>query len=150
MSRKRKKKSHSTNLAAEFFVASQLNRYGYTVTLTLGNTKEIDLIVANPNRKEDFVTVDVKGLKNKTNWPVARKRGRANHFFILVAYVDEFNNLARFPEVYVVPSLHMRKPLLGNWSSKKQHKMKQTCVGYSNIKKHRKYKDAWHLLFKKR
>ena len=51
----------NTNLAAEFFVASQLFRLGYTVTITLGNTKEIDLLVAHPDGRT--VTIDVKGLK---------------------------------------------------------------------------------------
>ena len=35
----------NTNLASEFYVASLLFRLGYAVTITLGHTKEIDLIV---------------------------------------------------------------------------------------------------------
>ena len=41
--------TQNTNLAAEFYVASQLFRLGYIVTITLGHTKEIDLIVAHPD-----------------------------------------------------------------------------------------------------
>lgn len=42
-------KGLNTNLAAEFYVASQIFRLGHTVTITYGNTKEIDLIVHNEN-----------------------------------------------------------------------------------------------------
>jgi len=58
-------KTQNTNLASEFYVASQLFRQGYVVTVTLGHTKEIDLIVAHPDGRT--ITIDMKGLKNTTN-----------------------------------------------------------------------------------
>jgi hypothetical protein len=97
------------------------------------------------------ISIDTKGLKNKTNWPITVKLKRPDHFFILVAYVDQFESLEHFPEVFVIPSLEMRPPLLGNWSSRKQHKMSKTCVGYRRLRDfaNGKYKDAWHLLFRR-
>ncbi len=41
-------RGQTSNLATELLVASQLMRQGFTVTLTLGQTKEIDLIAISP------------------------------------------------------------------------------------------------------
>jgi hypothetical protein len=132
--------NNSTNLAAEFFVASQLHRLGYIVTLTLGNTKEVDLLVAHPDGRT--ITIDVKGLKNKTNWPLTLKLIRSTHFFALVSYVNHFNDMEFQPEIFVIPSTQISK-VLTRWSGNE----KVTCVGYSKLK-NSKYRNAWPLLFK--
>jgi hypothetical protein len=131
--------SNSTNLAAEFFVASQLNRLGYIVTLTLGNTKEVDLLVAHPDGRK--ISIDTKGLKNKTNWPVSPKLVTPTHFFILVSYVDHFQDVTHHPEVFVIPSTEIRSVIVP-WSGSKVVK----CVVYSKVR-NSKFKDAWQLLF---
>jgi len=130
----------STNLAAEFYVASQLYRQGYIVTLTLGNTKEIDLIVAHPDGRT--ITVDTKGLKNKTNWPVRPKLVSDTHFFILVSYLNVFEDIQVIPEVFVIPSKDVHK-VLSLWSGSDT----VSCVKYSAVK-NSIYKNAWRLLFK--
>ena len=132
-------KTQNTNLAAEFFVASQLFRIGYTVTITFGNTKEIDLIVAHPDGRT--ITIDVKGLKNKTNWPLKPKLVTRNHFFVLVSYVNKFQDPASQPEVFVVPSVQV-KSVLGGWSGRPE----VTAVAYNRVKDG-KFKNAWDLLF---
>lgn len=48
-----------SNLAAEFHVASCLLRLGYLLSLTLGNTKEIDLRAHHPDGWT--ATIDAKG-----------------------------------------------------------------------------------------
>ncbi len=135
-----KDKTQNTNLASEFYVASQLFRLGFTVTITLGHTKEIDLIVAHPDGRT--VTVDVKGLKDTTNWPLTPKLRRKNHFYALVAYRGKFSNIASQPEIFIIPSVGIEK-LLVPWSGKPE----VTCIVYSKIRGS-KYKDAWMLLFK--
>jgi hypothetical protein len=132
--------SNSTNLAAEFFVASQLYRSGYTVTLTLGNTKQVDLIVAHPDGRT--ITIDTKGLKNTTNWIIAPRLIRDTHFFILVSYLNHFQSLTHHPEVFIIPSTEIRAVITG-WSGRPD----VTCVGYSKVR-NSIYKNAWHLLFK--
>lgn len=134
-------KTQNTNLASEFFIASQLFRLGYIVTLTLGHTKEIDIIAIRPNDKK-VITIDVKGLKNTTNWPLTPKRKEKNHYFILVAWRNKFDKIDFNPEVFVIPSIEINK-VLSKWSGKPD----VTCVGYSKIK-NSKYKDAWNLLKK--
>jgi hypothetical protein len=117
----------NTNLSAEFFVASQLFRLGYIVTVTYGNTKEIDLIVHNT--KGDLITIDVKGLINTTNWPIKDKSDRKNHYYILLSYKNKFLDLNFMPEVFIIPAKEI-KPLLSCWSGNP----KVTCIGYSKSK----------------
>jgi hypothetical protein len=132
-------KTENTNLASEFFVASQLFRLGHIVTITLGHTKEIDLIVTNENGH--VITIDVKGLKNKTNWPVKPKLISENHFFIFVSYLNKFSELATEPDVFIVPSIRIKR-MLGKWSGNPN----VTAIEYSKLK-NSNYKNAWYLLF---
>ena len=41
-----------TGLAGEFYVLAQLAERGFTAALTLGNTKNVDIIVTSPNGKK--------------------------------------------------------------------------------------------------
>jgi len=133
----------NTNLASEFYVASQLFRCGYTVTLTLGNTKEIDLIVTDGTK---VLTIDVKGLKNMTNWPLTLiAEPRQNHFFVLVAWKNKFEKIGDIdsvPDVYIIPATKIRE-VLTPWAGRPN----VTCVAYRNIK-NSEYKNAWKSLFK--
>lgn len=133
-------KTQNTNLASEFYVASQLFRLGYVVTVTLGHTKEIDLIVAHPDGRT--ITIDVKGLKTTTNWPLHPKLETKEHFYVLLSYRDKFGDLNTQPDVFVIPSPEVVK-LLHRWSGKPN----VTCVEYRDVKNSR-YRNAWNLLFK--
>lgn len=64
---------NSTHLAGEYFVAAELYRRGYSVALTLGNAKAIDLFVACEART---VTVQVKAIRDKTSvgWPMLKQQ----------------------------------------------------------------------------
>lgn len=136
----KKRKVGDANLASEFYVASQLYRLGYTATITLGHTKEIDLVVVHPDGRT--ITIDVKGLKDTTNWPLNPKLKSKEHFYILVNYRNKFGDLSFRPEVFVIPSLEIDNMLV-SWTGIPEVK----CVEYKNVK-NSKYKDAWELLFK--
>ena len=135
-----KNRNQNSNLASEFYVASQLFRLGFTVTLTLGHTKEIDLIVKHPDGR--IITIDVKGMKNRTNWPLKQKKVKGNHFFVLVSYNNKFKEITVQPDVFIIPSKSV-KSILGRWSGRPDI----TAVGYSRVKDSR-FKNAWPLLFK--
>lgn len=136
----RRTKSGNAHLASEFYVASQLSRLGYKVTVEFGPMKEADLTIGHPDGRT--VTIDVKGLKNTTNWPLNARRKNRGHFYVLVSYRNKFDNLQSQPDIFVVPSLKVKKILLP-WSGRPDVK----CVGYHQIK-NSMYQDAWHLLFK--
>jgi hypothetical protein len=60
---------YDTNLASEFYVLSCLHRLGLTANLTLGNKKGVDIVVVRD--AGDAVTVEVKGLAGKYEWPAS-------------------------------------------------------------------------------
>ncbi len=129
------------SLAAEFHVAECLVRQGYAVSLTLAKEKEVDLAAHHPDGRT--VTIDAKGLKNTTNWPVRPRRRSPQHFYALVCYRNRFANLDVAPEVFIVPSTQIDS-LLGLWAH--ASRPDQTAIGYNRVKNSR-YRDAWHLLF---
>jgi|SRR6185312_11851037 len=55
---------HKTNtgIASEFLVAGELARRGYNVTLTMGNTKAIDLLIEKDGK---LIPIQVKGIQRK-------------------------------------------------------------------------------------
>jgi len=133
-----RKRRGDANLASEFFVASQLYRLGYLATITMGHTKEIDLVIMNHEGR--IATIDVKGLKGKTSWIVMPKRRESDHFFVFVNYRGKFSDLSVRPEVYIVPSLEIDE-ILEPWKGKPE----VTGIEYRTIKDS-KYRDAWELL----
>ena len=97
----------NTNLASEYYVLSMLYRLGINSYLTLGNKKSVDIIV---DKKGKILTIDVKGLKGKSNFPINKDFLIAeNHFFVFVSFLDQINNPSCIPEVYVVPSADLNK-----------------------------------------
>jgi hypothetical protein len=98
---------YNTNLAAEYFVLSQLYRLGLNAFLTLGNKKSVDIIIQLKNK---IVTIDVKGLSGKSCWPIDNfKTVSKNHFLILVCFKDHINDLDVIPECWIVPSKRVNK-----------------------------------------
>ena len=51
-------------LVGEFYVLAQLNARGYNASLTLGNTKSVDILVMNNKTNKGF-KVEVKTTTNK-------------------------------------------------------------------------------------
>jgi hypothetical protein len=49
--------TYDTNLAAEFYVLSALHRLGLSATLTLGNKKSVDIVIARD--AGDALTLDL-------------------------------------------------------------------------------------------
>jgi hypothetical protein len=123
----------NTNLASEFFVVSQLFRLGYLPLVTLGNTKQIDVVVkSSQSGRTD--TVDVKSLTRRGgNWRINAKREKPDHFFVLV-YFEQLDNLKLMPRVFVVPSVEIKSILKGD----------APYVYPKHVPQ--RYADAWELL----
>jgi len=74
---------NSTGLSAEYFVAAELYRRGWSVGITIGNAKAIDLFA----EKDDVtIPIQVKGIysKKSSGWPMTRKQVTANCIYIFV------------------------------------------------------------------
>jgi len=130
---------YDTNLAAEFHVLSMLHRQGIAATLTLGNKKAVDIVVVPRLGKP--VTIDVKGLAGKTGWPVDNlKAGRTGHFIVFVCFLAKIEDPSVVPEVYVVPSTHLRGLIYKAPGGRR-------VVHLSRLReKAQRYRDAWKLL----
>lgn len=95
---------YDTNLAAEYYVLSCLHRIGLTANLTLGNKKGVDVVVVR--EAGDAVTVEVKGVAKKYDWPASNlATDHPNqHFVALVSFeghIDDDEMPA--PRVWIVP-----------------------------------------------
>lgn len=95
---------YDTNLAAEYFVLSCLHRIGLTANLTLGNKKGVDVVVVR--NAGDAVTVEVKGVAKKYDWPannlVTSKPDQ--HFVALVSFEGRIVDTDMpAPRVWIVP-----------------------------------------------
>ena len=55
---------HQKGLAGEYYVLAQLTARGYNASLTLGNTKGVDILVYNEQTKKGY-KVEVKTTTNK-------------------------------------------------------------------------------------
>ena len=73
----------NTGISAEFFVAAELSRRGYNVTLTFGNTKSIDLLIEKNN---STIAIQVKGIQRKKSicWNLKRTSIRENLIYVFV------------------------------------------------------------------
>ena len=62
---------NNTHLAGEYFVAAELYRRGFSVGMTIGNAKAIDLFV---NKDDKMASIQVKAIKNKKSigWPIMK------------------------------------------------------------------------------
>ena len=64
-----------TGIASEFYVAGELSRLGYDVTITFGNTKSIDLLV---HKDDQVYAIQVKGIQQTKSicWNLNKTRFR--------------------------------------------------------------------------
>ena len=71
-----------THLAGEYFVAAELYRLGYSVGMTIGNAKAIDILVEKDGR---MIPVQVKAIRDKNvGWPMMKDRVRADVVYVFV------------------------------------------------------------------
>lgn len=72
-----------THLAGEYFVAAELYRRGYSVAITLGNAKAIDLFAEKDTAS---VNIQVKAISHRRNvgWPIMRDRIVPNVLYVFV------------------------------------------------------------------
>jgi hypothetical protein len=132
---------YDTNLAAEFYVLSCLHRIGLTANLTLGNKKGVDIVVVR--EAGDAVTVEVKGLAKKYDWPannlVTDKPDR--HFVALVSFEGHIENPDMpSPRVWIVPFPEVerfKKTFTGGRIDVIRSKLQREGSQFEN---------AWHLI----
>jgi hypothetical protein len=85
-----------THLSGEYFVAAELYRRGYSVAITLGNAKAIDLFAEKGTRA---VNIQVKAIRGRKSggWPIMR-----DHILDNVVYVFVCLNEPGIPPQYFI------------------------------------------------
>lgn len=75
--------SSSTGLSGEYFVAAELLRRGYSVGITMGNAKAID-ILAEKDGKQFIIQVKAIFKKKNVGWPMMKEKVNENIFYVFV------------------------------------------------------------------
>ena len=85
--KKRKRESGYSHLAGEYFVAAELSKRGYSVALTVGNAKAIDLFAEKGLRT---VNVQVKAiaLRKHVGWPMLKAKVYDGIVYVMVCLND--------------------------------------------------------------
>lgn len=96
-------KRYQTQWAAQFYVAAELTRRGYLVSLTLGNAPVADLLVVSPGQVHFMV--DVKGQSTRSFWLIKRGEPRDDLFFVLVYLPKNYEP----PKFYILSSAELMK-----------------------------------------
>jgi hypothetical protein len=97
--------------------------------------------ISAENKKGKLITIDVKGLKEMTNWPLKVKRKGKNHFFILVTYKNKIDDVDVRPTCFIIPS-EEAEGLLEEWTGRPD----VTAITYHRVKGSKRYKENWGLL----
>ncbi len=106
-------KRNNINLAGEFYAMHRLFLEGYEATLTLGNTKGVDILLLNPKNNKQF-KVEVKttgtimneklfGGKN-INWWMDKKHEELNDSSLIFCFVFLSKDKSQKPKTFFVPS----------------------------------------------
>ena len=92
-----------SGVAGEYFVAAELSARGYIASITLRNTKGVDIVCSNSDASKS-VAIQVKTNRGANRSWVLNQKGEDyfadNLFYVFV----NLNNSERAPDYFVVPS----------------------------------------------
>lgn len=104
---KERKVGYQTGIASEYLVLAMLYRLGAEAYMSVGNKKSVDIRVIWKDGKT--VSIDVKSVLKKGAIPVDNVEIKENHFVVFVTYNNEFGNVSKLPDFYIVPSKEVAK-----------------------------------------
>jgi len=134
------RKGYFTQWASQFYVAAELTRRGYLVSLTLGNAPSVDLLVVSPSGKQFMV--DVKGLRRRNWWITGRPK--EDIFYILV-YVPE--DVEKSPRFFIMTSSEVKSEVEKHIENLKLKGRRVTELEYGfSWKTAFKYENQWGKL----
>lgn len=139
-----------SGVSGEYFVAAQLSRLGYIASITLKNTKGVDVLATNEDASRS-VAIQVKTNQgDRKSWLLHKKAESnvaKNLFYVFVNLKDK----ASQPDFYVVPSRIVANQIRkghARWLAtpgKRVKKHKDTTMrGFEDLND--KYLGRWDLL----
>ncbi|QHT65408.1 ATP-binding protein [Rhodocytophaga rosea] len=96
--------NNNTGLSGEYFVAAELYRRGWSVGMTIGNAKAVDLFAEKDNRK---IAIQVKSIYKKKNvgWPIMKTCIKDDCLYIFVNLnADKMES----PDYYICTSTEVK------------------------------------------
>ncbi len=110
--KKKSRESNTSHLAGEYFVAAELYKRGYSVAMTLGNAKAIDLFAERDLRT---VNVQVKAIRLRKNvgWPILKAKVFDRIIYVFVCLNDD-----RTPPTYFLAFGHEIRDQIKEYSAK--------------------------------
>lgn len=125
-----------TGIACEYYVAGELSRLGYNVSLTFGNTKSIDLLI----EKDDCtVAIQVKGIQRTKSicWNLDKTKVKSNILYVLVnLHVDQIEEK---PEFFILTSAE----ILEQFKNSLKKGEKRAYLDYNRVKANENFKNNW-------
>lgn len=128
-------------LAGEFYVLAQLHHNGFVATLTLGNTKGVDVLVTNPELNTLY-KVEVKTTRNKPGrdrlfgdnyfyrWPMGKKHEDLIDPKLVYCFVH-LSDPNEKPKYFVVPSKEVAEYVKWqhqHWLKSRTNPVKETTM----------------------
>lgn len=161
------KNKNQISLAGEFAVLSQLALRGFDASLTLGNTKGVDILVLNPSNNKMF-KVEVKtsernkpstdSLLGKSYYWIMDKKHETTITDLFYCFVN-LNQKSNHFDYFIVPSKIVAKYILESHQyylkkkpENKNGAMRKFCLGFNNeaypieTPITEKYENNWGLL----
>lgn len=137
-------------VSGEYFVAAELSRRGYVASITLRNTRGIDILAANANASRS-VAIQVKTNRgNKQDWMLNDKAEAEKAKTLFYVFVNLRGPNER-PAYHIVPSKIVASYISRNhraWLTKPNRtggSHRDTSMRHYRDDK-RKYLDRWDLL----
>ncbi len=134
-----KKDKQITGLSGEYFVAAELLKRNFQVSMTLGNAKSIDLIAISPETNISY-KIQVKTLRKKPNCftlLIDKIVGEDFYFFVYL------NSEQEAPEYYIIQGIELKSDLPHFYGASIGRSDKRETVNHGPIKPH---KNRWDKL----
>jgi len=151
---------NQVGLAGEFYVLAQLSARGFIGTLTLGNTKGVDILVTKQS-SEKLYKVEVKTTLNQPkieklfsknanyNWTMSRKHEEIIESNLIYCFVY-IQCLEQLPIFFLVPSQKVAKYV--KWQHEYWLSTRMRAVKDTNMRKFRipiddpdNFRDNWEI-----
>lgn len=128
-----------TGIACEYYVAGELSRLGYNVSLTFGNTKSIDLLV---EKDDSTLAIQVKGIQRTKSicWNFDKTKIKTNILYVLVNL--HADNIDEKPEFFVLTSQEM----LDKFIDTPTQGAKRTYLEYKRVKNDLELRNNWEKI----
>ena len=137
-------------VSGEYFVAAELSRRGYICSVTLKNTKGIDILVCNEDATKTLGIQVKTNQINRSEWILNEKSEKMTDENIFYVFVN-LRTIDELPEFYLVPSKVVAKFTSTNhkkWLSEKgkngQQRNDSTMRKFRDTEK--EYLNRWDLL----